>query len=108
MKQNSPTAIQNSKNFPGTIPWTFVSGEESLFSFSENALKLFYSNTEFKKFPRDNTPDPRFMEEENLFSFPENVLKLSYINAEFKNFPGDNTPDFRFRGLKICFRSPKM
>ena len=73
-------------------------------------LKLSYSNAEFKKFPGDNTPDPRFKGEENLFSFSENVPKLSCCNsnAEFKNFPGDKTPDLCFRGRKVCFRSPKM
>ena len=34
MYQNSPTEMQNSKNLPGAIPRTFVSGEESLFPFS--------------------------------------------------------------------------
>ena len=51
--------------------------EESLFSFSKTVLKLSYSNAEFKIFPGDITPDPRFRGEEGLFSFSKNVPKLS-------------------------------
>ena len=104
MYQNSPTviAMHNSKIFRGTKPRTFVLGG-SLFSFSENVLKLSYGKAEFKNFPGDNTPDPHFREEESLFSFSENVPKLFYSNAEFKNFPWDNTPNPRFRGEESLF-----
>ena len=83
-------------------------GEESLFLFTENVLKLSYSNTEFKKFPDDNIPEPHFRGEETLFPFSKNVPKFSYSNAEFENSPRDNTPDLSFRGRKVCFCSLKM
>ena len=83
-------------------------GEESSFLFTENVLKLSYSNTEFKKFPGDNILESHFTGEESLFPFSENVPKFSYSNAEFKNSPMDNTPDLRLRVRKICFRSLKM
>ena len=97
--------MQNSKILRRTIPRTFVLGGGSLFSFSENVLKLSYSNAEFKNFPGENTPDPRFRGEESLFLFSDNVPEqlLSYINAGFKHFPGDNTPDPRFRGEENMF-----
>ena len=36
----------------GQNPGPSFYGEESLFSFSKNVLKLSYSNAEFQKFPR--------------------------------------------------------
>ena len=83
-------------------------GEESLFLFTENVLKLSYSNTEFKKIPGDNILESHFTGEESLFPFSENVPKFSYSNAEFKNSPMNNAPDLRLRVRKICFRSLKM
>ena len=109
MYQNSPTAMPNSKTFPGDpTPDPRFRGEESLFLLSENVLKLSYSNAEFKTFPGEITPDPRFRGEESLFLLSENVPKLSYRNSKFENSPGDNTPDLRFSGGKFCFRSSKM
>ena len=55
MHHNSPTAMQNSKIFRGTISRTFVLGRGGkFFSFSENVPKLSYSEAEFKKIPGDN------------------------------------------------------
>jgi hypothetical protein len=44
-----------------------------LFSFSKNVRKRSYSNAEFKHFPGDNTPDPRFRGEKNMFLFSKNA-----------------------------------
>ena len=49
-----------------------------------------------KKFPGDNTPDPRSRGKESLFLFSENVPKLSYSNAEFKTNSGVKPPGPRF------------
>ena len=74
--------------------------------FSRNALKQYYSNAEFKKFPGNNGLP--FIGEEILFPFSGNVPKLSYSNADFQNFPGDNTLNSTLGARKICFRSPKI
>ena len=109
MYQNSPTAMQNSKIFPGTKPRTIILGE-SLFLFSENVLKLsIYSNAEFKNFPADSTTDPRFRGRESLFSFSKNVPKLSYSHVQNSTiFPGTIPRTFVLGGRKVCFRSPKV
>ena len=75
-------------------------GEECLFSFSENVLKLSNSNAEFKNFPKDNTPDPRFrgnLGKESLFSLSENVYQNSSTAMQnIKKIPGVKPPDPRF------------
>ena len=50
--------MQNSKKFPGVIPWTpiLVMGGEVV--FFENVLKLSYSNAEFTKFLEVISPSP--------------------------------------------------
>ena len=88
-------------DFTSCVAWTtkwskFQPITTSLFSFSENVLKLSYSNAEFKQFSRGNTPVPPFWwkrreERGSLFLFSENVLKLSYNNAELTIFSGDYT-----------------
>ena len=60
MHHNSPTAMWNSKNFPGdNTPDPRFRGEKSWFYFSENVSKRSYSNAEFQKIPK--LPNPPFL-----------------------------------------------
>ena len=86
--QNSPTAMQNSKIFPGTIPWTFVLGAGYFVFILRKFTKTPIQPCKIHKFSGDNTPNPRFREEDSLFSFSKNVPKLSYSNVEFRTNPG--------------------
>ena len=55
-------------------------------------FKIQNTAMQFKKFPGNNAPNPRFREEESLFSFSKNVPKLSNSNAEFRTNSGGRTP----------------
>ena len=74
-----------------------------MFCISKNVLKLSYSNAEFKHFPGDNTPDPRFWGEESLFLFYENQncpTVIAMQNSKF--FPGTFGPsDLRTLDLRF-------
>ena len=96
MYWNSPTAMQNSKIFPGTILRTPVLGEESLFSYSVNVLKLFYNNAEFKNSPRDNTPTPVLWAREVCFCSPKMYQNSPTVMQNSKKNPVVEPPDPRF------------
>ena len=100
--------MQNSQILRGQYPGTRFRGEESLFSFSENIPKLFYSNAEFENFPGDNTRTIVLGAGKFVFVLGKITKTLSYSNAEFTNSPGTipRTPVLGER--EVCFRSPKM
>ena len=68
MYQNSPTAMQNSKFFPGTIPQTFVSGGKGKFVFVlRKCTKSLLQQCKIQKKKsggKSRTTDPHFWEGE--------------------------------------------
>ena len=74
-------------NSPGTIPRT--RGEESLFSFSENVPKLFYSNAEFNKKSWGRNPGPPFLGTEGECCL---LLKLCATPLSIFRFPDTLCP----------------
>ena len=66
------------------------------------------NNAEFKNFPGDNTPDPRFRGEENLFSFSKMYQNYPIAMQNSKIFPGTIQRTFVLGERKVGFISPKM
>ena len=95
MYQNSPTAMQNSKTFPGTIPRIPVLWVGKFVFILRKFTKTLVQQCRIHKLSETIPRTPVLGE--SLFPFSENVPKLFYINAEFQNHPGVEAPDPVFR-----------
>ena len=100
MYQTSPTAMQNSKIFRGTIPRTPVltfKGEEKLFSFTKNILELFYSNAEFNIFLGTIPRTPVLGKRKDCFRSPKMYQISDTAKQNSYKIPGVEPSDLGFR-----------
>ena len=69
-----------------------------MFSFSENVLKLSYSNAEFKNFPGDNTPDSVSGEGKVCFRSPNMYQNSPIQQCRIQKFSRGQYPEPSFEG----------
>ena len=88
------TAMQNSKNQPGTKPrpTDLRFRRREVFFVLRKCTKTQLKQCRIQILSRDNTPDPRFRGEERSFLFPKNETNSPTVMPNLKNFRGTIYP----------------